>query len=80
METNDNRIYIKGYNFVGAHFPGYNKGEVYVCMYYKDHLLLIRRGDLFTLQENLETKRKEHFLHVFIHPQVKIKFNFACQN
>ena len=48
-------------------------------MYYKDHLPLIRRGDLFTLQENVETKIKSRgksiSLHVFLYPQVKIKLN-----
>ena len=32
IETNDIRIDIEGYNLIRVDFPGYKKGEVYLCI------------------------------------------------
>ena len=55
IETNDDRISIDGYNLIRADHPSDSKrGGVY--MYYKEHILLIKRDDIFTLDNCLVTE------------------------
>ena len=68
--SNDNeRINIKGYNLLRADHPS-NKIEGGVCMYYEEHLPIIKRDDLCTLKECLVTEiivvKKPGFFYVFV--------------
>ena len=45
----DNRLKITGNNLIKAGFLE-NEIRVQFCMYYKDHLTIIRRDDLIPLQ------------------------------
>ena len=55
IPNDDERINIKGYNLLWADHPT-NKKRGGVCMYYKEHLPIIKREDLCTLKECLVTE------------------------
>ena len=48
VQTNDDRILIGGYNLIGAYHPSDSK-RAGVCIYYKEHIPLIKRDDICTL-------------------------------
>ena len=48
----DPRLQIDGYSLFRSDYPSNSKGGG-VCMYYKDHLSLVRRPELTTLDECL---------------------------
>ena len=50
--NDDERINIKGHNLLRVDCPS-NKKRGGVCMYYKEHLPIIKRDDLCTLKECL---------------------------
>ena len=52
IETNDDRILIDGYNLIRADHPSDSKRGA-VCIYYKDHIPLIKRDDIRTLDNYL---------------------------
>ena len=55
ISNDDERINIKGYNFLRAdHRSTKKRGGV--CMYYNEHLPIIKRDDLSTLKECLVTE------------------------
>ena len=66
---------INGYTLLRADHPSNSKrgGE---CLYFKEHLQLIRRNQLRILQECLVTEiiadKKNVFSHASIDPQTKI--------
>ena len=45
ISLNDERPYIKGYLIIRTDHPSNTKREE-VCMYYKEYLALIRKGDI----------------------------------
>ena len=65
----DDRINIEGYNLLRADHPNDNKRGG-VCMYFKEHLPILRRDDLCNLPECLVTEirmgKKEMLLHVLL--------------
>ena len=54
ISNDDERINIKGYNLLRADHPSIKKRGG-VCMYYKEHLPIIKRDDFCTLKECLVT-------------------------
>ena len=55
FETNDDRISIDGYNLIRVDHPSYSKtGGVCIC--YKEHIPLIKRDDICTLDNCLVTE------------------------
>ena len=69
---------IEGYNLLRADHPS-NKKRGGVCIYYKEHLPVIKRDDLCNLNECLVLEIRiggeKCFFHVYIGHQVKIKRN-----
>ena len=57
VENDDDRISIPGYNLLCADHPS-NTKRGGVCIYYKDHLPIIKRNDLCQLHECLVTELK----------------------
>ena len=55
VENDDDRISIPGYNLLRADHPS-NTKRGGVCIYYKDHLPIIKRNDLCQLHECLVTE------------------------
>ena len=55
FSKDDEKINIKGYNLLWADHPS-NKKRGGVCMYYKEHIPIIKRDDLCTLKECLVTE------------------------
>ena len=55
IETNDDRISIDGYNLIRADDPSDSKRGG-VCIYYKEHIPLIKRDDICTLNNCLVTE------------------------
>ena len=52
LDRDDDRLKIEGYNLIGLDDPsGLKKGGV--CIYYKEHIPLIRRDDLCSLRNCL---------------------------
>ena len=55
IESNDDRISIDGYNLIRSDHPSdLRRGEV--CIYYKEHIPLIKREDICTLGNCLVTE------------------------
>ena len=54
-QTNDDRISIDEHNFIRADHPSDSK-RGRVCIYYKEHIPLIKRDDICTLNNCLVTK------------------------
>ena len=48
IETNDDRIPIDGYNLITVDHPS-NSKRGGVCIYYKEHIPLIKRDEIFIL-------------------------------
>ena len=69
---------INAYSLLGADHPS-NSKRGGVCLYFKEHLPLIRRNDLSIMQECLVTEiivgNENVFSHAFIDPQIKIMRN-----
>ena len=55
IETNDDRISIDGYNLIRADHPSDSKRGG-VCIYYREHISLIKRDDICTLDNCLVTE------------------------
>ena len=55
IETNDDRISIDGYNLIRADHPNDSKRSG-VCIYYKEHIPVIKRDDTCTLYDCLVTE------------------------
>ena len=55
IETNDDRISVDGYNLTRADHPSDSKRGG-VCIYYKEHIPLIKRDDICTLDNCLMTE------------------------
>ena len=55
METDDDRTSIDGYHLIRADHPGDSKRGG-VCIYYKEHIPLIKRNDICTLDNCLVTE------------------------
>ena len=65
IEGNDDKISIDGYNLIRSDHPSDSKrGEV--CIYYKEHIPLLKREDICTLDNGLVTeirsKGEKYFL------------------
>ena len=52
IQTNDDRISIDGYNLIRADHPNDSKRGG-ICIYYKEHIPLMKRDDIFTLDNCL---------------------------
>ena len=65
IPIDDNRLSISGHSMMRVDYPSNTKGGQ-VCLYYKEHLPIIRRDGIFNLQEWLVTeitvKNKRCFL------------------
>ena len=71
----DNRIKIDGYNLIRSDHPSDSKKSG-VCIYYKEHIPLILRDDINTLDNWLVTEiRSQNEKFVFTVPQVKIRMS-----
>ena len=57
IETNDDRISIDGYNLIRADHPS-NSKRGGVCIYFKEHIPLIKRDDICTLDNCLVTETR----------------------
>ena len=57
IDNDDDRISIPGYNLLRADHPS-NTKRGGVCIYYKDHLPIIKRNDLCQLHECLVTEMR----------------------
>ena len=55
IETDDDRILIDGYNLIRADHPSDSKRGG-VCIYYKEHISLIKRDDICTSDNCLVTE------------------------
>ena len=70
VSNEDERIRIEGYNLLQADHPSNKKREVLHRMYYIEHLLIIKRGELYTLKECLVTEiivgKKSYFFYFFL--------------
>ena len=55
IEINDDRSLIDGYHLITADHPSDSK-KVGVCIYYKEHIPLIKRDDICTLDNCLLTE------------------------
>ena len=55
IQTNDDRISIDGYNLIWVDHPSDSKRGG-VCIYYKEHIPLIKRDDICTLDNCLVTE------------------------
>ena len=55
FNSHDDGINIEGYNLLRADHPN-DKKRGGVCMYFKEHLLILRRDDLCNLPECLVTE------------------------
>ena len=55
IQTNDGRISIDGYNLIRVDHPSDSKRGV-VCIYYKEHIPLIKRDNICTLDNCLVTE------------------------
>ena len=55
IESNDDRISIDGYNLIKSDHPSSSK-RVGVCINYKEHIPLIKRDNICTLDNCLVTK------------------------
>ena len=64
IETNDDRISIDGYNLIRADHPSDSKRGG-VCIYYKEHIPLIKRDDICTLDNCLVTEIRSQGGNVF---------------
>ena len=64
IDYDDNRIFIPGYNLLHIDHPT-NTKRGGVCIYYKDHLPVIKRNDLCLLHEcvvtELRIEKKNYF-------------------
>ena len=76
VSNDDVRMRIEGYNPLRADHPS-NKKRGGVCMYYKEHLPIIKRDDLCSLKECLVKEiivgKKKLFFCVYIDHQAKLK-------
>ena len=76
VSNDDVRIRIEGYNPLRVDHPS-NKKRGGVCMYYKEHLPIIKRDDLCSLKECLVKEiivgKKKLFFCVYIDHQAKLK-------
>ena len=85
FNSHDDRINIEGYNLLRADHPN-DKKRGGVCMYFKEHLLILRRDDLCNLPECLVTeirmgKKKCFFTYLYRSPsQSPNEFNTFCSN
>ena len=70
IESNDDRISIDGYNLIRSDHPSDPKRGG-VCIYFKEHIPLIKRDDICTLGNWLVTeirsKGKKYFLTFIYH-------------
>ena len=55
IDSSDTRILIDGYNLIRSDHPSDSKRGS-VCMYYKEHISLIKRDDIYTLDNCLVTE------------------------
>ena len=55
IQTSDDRISIDRYNLIRADHPSDSKREG-VCIYYKEHIPLIKRDEICTLDNCLVTE------------------------
>ena len=55
IESNDDRISTDGYNLIQADHPS-NSKRGWVCIYFKEHIPLIKRDDICTLDNCLVTE------------------------
>ena len=80
--NDEERINNKSYNLLRADHPSNKKGGG-VCMYYKEHLSIIKRGDLCTLKECLVMKiivdQKSFFSRVCIDHRVRFKMSLEFE-
>ena len=67
---------MDGYNLIRADHPSDSK-KGGVCIYYKEHILLILRDDINTLDwlQKYVQKMKNVFVLVFTVPRVKIRMS-----
>ena len=69
IESDDDWISIPGYNLLHADHPSNTKRRG-VCIYYKDHLPIIRRNDFLSVARMsgywIENWKKEIFLYMLI--------------
>ena len=78
LSKEDDRLKIEGYNLISSDSPsGFKKRGV--CVYYKEHILLIRRDDLCTLNNcfvaEIYLENKNASLSVSNVHQVKVSTN-----
>ena len=59
VQTNNDRISIDGYNLIRADPPSDSKRGG-VCIYYKEHIPLIKRDDICALDNCLVTEIRSH--------------------
>ena len=85
IETNDDRISMDGYNLIRADHPNDSKRGG-VCIYYKEHIPLIKRDDTCTLDNCLVTEIRSQgekfFLFCIYRSQVRtmIILTISVQN
>ena len=77
IQNDDDRIKIDGYNLIRSDHPSDSK-KGGVCIYYKEHISLIKRDDICTLDSCLVTEIRSQnekcFLTCTIH-QAKAKMS-----
>ena len=75
IQTNDDRISIGGYSLIQAGHPSDSKRGG-ICIYYKDHIPLIKRDNIFTLDNCLVTEIRSQgekcFLTCIYRSQVRL--------
>ena len=85
LDSEDDRLKIEGYNLIRSDHPSDSK-KGGVCVYYKEHIPLVRRDDLCTLSNCLVTEirleNKKCFLICLYrsHSQTQPEFENFCTN
>ena len=85
LDSEDDRLKIEGYNLIRSDHPsGSKKGGV--CVYYKEHIPLVRRDDLCTLSNcfvtEIRLQNEKCFLTCLYQSpsQIQHKFENFCTN
>ena len=73
IKSNDDRISFDGYNLIRSGHPSDSKRSG-VCIYYKEHIPLIKRDNICTLDNclvmEIQSKGQKYFLTCIYHSQV----------
>ena len=86
IQSGDNRIKLDGYNLIRSDHPSDLKRRG-VCIYYKEHIPLIKRDDTCTLGNCLVTEIRSqnekcflYWLFIVLQARIMMNFKISAQN